>query len=104
MTGASSRNDFNTFMAAYDKDRKAREKTNLANQYAIIDALDQAGKPACAEGAEAIINCQQFSASAESQENINEVCHYWFRQNWYCARTCLCAERHRSRDCKLTWT
>ena len=43
MTDASSRNDFNTFMAAYDKDRKAREKTNLANQYAIIDALEKAG-------------------------------------------------------------
>jgi hypothetical protein len=43
MTGTKSRNDFNTFMAAYEKDRKAREKTNLANQYAIIDALDQAG-------------------------------------------------------------
>jgi len=35
MTGASSRNDFNAFMAAFDKDRKAREKTNLANQYGI---------------------------------------------------------------------
>jgi len=43
MTDDSSRNDFNTFMAAYDKDRKARAKTNLANQYAIIDALHQAG-------------------------------------------------------------
>ncbi len=42
MTGTSSSNDFNAFMEAYDKDRKAREKTNLANQYAIIDALDKA--------------------------------------------------------------
>lgn len=39
----SSSRDFNTFVEAYDKDRQAREKTNLANKYAIIDALDAAG-------------------------------------------------------------
>lgn len=43
MTSESSHNDFTASMAAYEKDRKAREKTNLANKCAIIDALDAAG-------------------------------------------------------------